>query len=116
MNVIEYYMCELIMCGYQFDFVQCVVVDCLQCCFDEWVEYKVCCLNVFKKFINYLDFLCGVYMWGGVGCGKSFLMDSFYVVVFVQCKMCLYFYEFMCEVYCEFEELKGQVDLFDEFV
>ncbi len=53
-------------------------------------------------------------MWGGVGRGKSFLMDSFFAVVPVQRKTRLHFHEFMREVHRELEDLKGQADPLDE--
>jgi cell division protein ZapE len=53
-------------------------------------------------------------MWGGVGRGKSFLMDSFFTVVPIQRKTRLHFHEFMREVHRELEDLKGQADPLDE--
>ncbi len=53
-------------------------------------------------------------MWGGVGRGKSFLMDSFYMIVPLQRKTRLHFHEFMREVHRELEELKGTADPLDE--
>jgi cell division protein ZapE len=52
----------------------------------------------------------GVYMWGGVGRGKSFLMDSFYSVVPVVRKTRLHFHEFMRAVHRQLDELKGVED------
>ncbi|GBH27737.1 cell division protein ZapE [Burkholderia vietnamiensis] len=114
MNVNEYYTRELSTRGYQSDPAQRAAVDRLQRCFDEWVEYKGRRSNAFKKLINRPDLPRGVYMWGGVGRGKSFLMDSFYAVVPVQRKTRLHFHEFMREVHRELEELKGQADPLDE--
>lgn len=70
--------------------------------------------NALKKFLVHPDLPRGVYMWGGVGRGKSFLMDSFFAVVPVQRKTRLHFHEFMREVHRELEELKGQADPLDE--
>jgi hypothetical protein len=49
----------------------------------------------------------GVYMYGGVGRGKSFLMDCFFQAVPLQRKTRLHFHEFMREVHRELQELKG---------
>jgi cell division protein ZapE len=114
MNVTEYYEKELQTRGYQSDPAQRAAVDRLQRCYEEWVEYKSRRSNAFTKLLIHPDLPRGVYMWGGVGRGKSFLMDSFFTVVPVQRKTRLHFHEFMREVHRELEELKGQADPLDE--
>jgi cell division protein ZapE len=114
MNVTEYYEHELQTRGYQSDAAQLMAVERLQRCFDEWVAYKARRSNAFKKLIVHPELPRGVYMWGGVGRGKSFLMDSFFAIVPVQRKTRLHFHEFMREVHRELEELKGQADPLDE--
>jgi cell division protein ZapE len=49
-------------------------------------------------------------MWGGVGRGKSFLMDCFFQAVPLTRKTRLHFHEFMREVHRELQELKGTAD------
>lgn len=114
MNVTEYYERELGSRGYQSDTAQRTAITRLQQCFDEWVAYKARRSNAFKKLVIRPELPKGVYMWGGVGRGKSFLMDSFFAVVPVQRKTRLHFHEFMREVHRELEELKGQSDPLDE--
>jgi cell division protein ZapE len=114
MNVTEYYERELETRGYQSDAAQLSAVERLQRCYDEWVAYKARRSNAFKKLISRPELPRGVYMWGGVGRGKSFLMDSFFAVVPVQRKTRLHFHEFMREVHRELEELKGMADPLDE--
>ncbi|APA85121.1 AFG1 family ATPase [Paraburkholderia sprentiae WSM5005] len=114
MNVTEYYEKELQTRGYQSDPAQRAAVDRLQRCYEEWVEYKSRRSNAFKKLIIRPDLPRGVYMWGGVGRGKSFLMDSFYMIVPLHRKTRLHFHEFMREVHRELEELKGRADPLDE--
>ena len=46
-------------------------------------------------------------MYGGVGRGKSFLMDCFFHAVPLQRKTRLHFHEFMREVHRELQELQG---------
>jgi cell division protein ZapE len=55
-----------------------------------------------------------VYMHGGVGRGKSFLMDCFYNAVPLVRKTRLHFHEFMREVHRELSDLQGTVNPLDE--
>ncbi|RYF33491.1 MAG: cell division protein ZapE, partial [Comamonadaceae bacterium] len=56
----------------------------------------------------------GVYMHGGVGRGKSFLMDCFFQAVPLKRKTRLHFHEFMREVHRELAELQGTVNPLDK--
>jgi cell division protein ZapE len=53
-------------------------------------------------------------MFGGVGRGKSFLMDCFFNAVPIRRKTRLHFHEFMREVHRELRELQGTVNPLDE--
>src|SRR3546814_6835521 len=53
-------------------------------------------------------------MWGGVGRGKSFLMDAFYLTVPVKRKTRVHFHEFMHGVHHELSNVRGQQDPLDE--
>ena len=53
-------------------------------------------------------------MYGGVGRGKSFLMDCFFNAVPLQRKTRLHFHEFMREVHRELGDLQGTVNPLDE--
>jgi cell division protein ZapE len=52
----------------------------------------------------------GVYLWGPVGRGKSFLMDAFYLCVPLVRKRRVHFHHFMREIHRELDELKGAQD------
>jgi cell division protein ZapE len=52
----------------------------------------------------------GLYLWGGVGRGKSFLMDSFYNCAPVQRKQRIHFHRFMQDVHRELHRRQGQAD------
>ena len=52
----------------------------------------------------------GVYLWGPVGRGKSFLMDAFYLCVPLVRKRRVHFHHFMREIHRELDELKGTED------
>jgi cell division protein ZapE len=49
-------------------------------------------------------------LWGGVGRGKSFLMDSFYLCLPLVRKRRVHFHHFMRDVHRELEELKDRED------
>jgi cell division protein ZapE len=49
----------------------------------------------------------GVYLWGGVGRGKTWLMDLFYSSLALGAKRRTHFYRFMQEVHAELRRLKG---------
>jgi cell division protein ZapE len=50
----------------------------------------------------------GVYLWGGVGRGKTWLMDLFYASLTQTTKRRTHFYRFMNEVHADLKRLKGQ--------
>ncbi len=49
----------------------------------------------------------GVYLWGGVGRGKTWLMDLFYASLTLTAKRRTHFYRFMQEVHADLKRLKG---------
>jgi cell division protein ZapE len=114
MTVTAAYEAELKLRGYTSDPAQLRAVAALQRCEDEWAAYKEQRSNAFKKLINRPDIPKGVYMFGGVGRGKSFLMDCFYNAVPIQRKTRLHFHEFMREVHRELADLQGTVNPLDE--
>lgn len=114
MNVLEYYQHALSERGFKADDAQRTAVDRLQIAYDEWVAYKARRSSTFRRLISRPSVPRGVYMWGGVGRGKSFLMDSFYLVVPVQRKLRIHFHEFMRGVHRELDDLKGVSDPLDE--
>jgi cell division protein ZapE len=113
-DVKHYYASALAARGYQSDEAQLRAVDRLQRCHEEWVAYKARRSNSVRRLLIRPDVPRGVYLWGGVGRGKSFLMDSFYLVVPVVRKARIHFHEFMRGVHRELDELKGVADPLDE--
>lgn len=114
MNVLEYYQVALSQRGFQADDAQKRAVDRLQQAYDDWLQYKGKRANKLTRLITRPEVPRGVYMWGGVGRGKSFLMDSFYSVAPVVRKTRLHFHEFMRGVHRQLDELKGIPDPLNE--
>ena len=112
-SVIQAYEAELASKGFQSDPAQLRAVQALQRCADEWAAYKTQRSSALKKLINRPDIPRGVYMYGGVGRGKSFLMDCFFNSVPLKRKVRLHFHEFMREVHRELAGLQGTVNPLD---
>ena len=111
--MIKAYEAELAAKGFQTDPAQQRAVQALQRCADDWETYKRQRSNRFKKLINRPQIPLGVYMYGGVGRGKSFLMDCFFNAVPIRRKVRLHFHEFMREVHRELAGLQGTVNPLD---
>ncbi|MBA2675029.1 cell division protein ZapE [Ramlibacter sp.] len=114
MSVQSVYEAELQVRGYASDPAQQRGVDALERCASEWAQFKEQRSSVWKKLINRPEIPQGVYLWGGVGRGKSFLMDCFFQAVPIVRKTRLHFHEFMREVHRELGELKGVADPLDD--
>lgn len=107
MPVRELYLATLAARGYTADAAQLRAIDSLVRCENEWIAYKSRRSNAITKLIARPPIPRGVYMYGGVGRGKSFLMDCFFIAVPLQRKTRLHYHEFMREVHRELAELKG---------
>lgn len=113
MNVREYYQNALDERGYQSDEAQLAAVERLQRYYDDWVAFKQARSSTLRKIFRRPDVPRGVYLWGGVGRGKSFLMDAFYLTVPLRRKTRIHFHEFMRGVHRELGEARGQTDPLD---
>ena len=114
MGVRELYAATLAERGYTADPAQLHAIDSLERCEREWADYKARRSNALTKLLARPPIPRGVYMYGGVGRGKSFLMDCFFNAVPLQRKTRLHFHEFMREVHRELAELQGTVNPLDE--
>jgi cell division protein ZapE len=65
----------------------------------QWFSY-------FRK----LRLIKGLYLWGGVGVGKTFLMDCFYHSLPFQSKKRMHFHEFMQQIHDELVHFQGKKD------
>ena len=113
-GVREQYEKALVDRGYRSDEAQWRAISALERCENEWADYKARRSNAVTKLLVRPPIPRGVYMWGGVGRGKSFLMDCFFQSVPLTRKTRLHFHEFMREVHRELQDLKGTVNPLDE--
>ena len=96
--------------GSTLDHAQSAALDRLQALCDELAEFKAARKSTLKRLLSPPDIPRGVYLYGGVGRGKSFLMDSFYAVVPIRRKTRVHFHAFMRDVHEELRTLKHEVD------
>ncbi|MET0541180.1 MAG: cell division protein ZapE [Variovorax sp.] len=99
--------------GYALDTSQARAADRLQQAFAEWLDYKAQRSNALKKLLVRPPVPRGVYLWGGVGRGKSFLMDAFFAAVPVIRKVRVHFHEFIRGVHAELHDLRGTAEPLD---
>jgi cell division protein ZapE len=111
--VYQNYLKELEVRGFQSDPAQLRAIEALERCAAEWDAYREKRSNSLKKLVNRPSIPKGVYMFGGVGRGKSFLMDCFFEAVSIKRKTRLHFHEFMREVHRELRDLQGTVNPLD---
>lgn len=83
----------------------------LQRLYDESTIKKGLLSNLFYKIINVFYFKptkspLGIYIWGEVGRGKTYLVDSFYDCLPFENKLRIHFHRFMKKIHKELKELK----------
>jgi cell division protein ZapE len=85
-------------------------VERLQQLYEEWSAYKARRNTALKRLLVKPPLPKGVYLWGPVGRGKSFLMDAFYLCVPLVRKRRVHFHHFMREIHRELDAVKGTED------
>ena len=109
-DVVSVYEQSLKRRGFVSDSSQWRAVERLQRLHEEWAEYKKKRDNALKRLLVKPPLPKGVYLWGPVGRGKSFLMDAFYLCVPLVRKRRVHFHHFMREIHRELDALKGTED------
>ncbi len=62
------------------------------------------------SFLHPRQQIQGLYLWGGVGIGKTFLMDCFYQTLPIQKKLRMHFFAFMRRIHLELTSHQGKQD------
>src|SRR5437016_4675351 len=99
--------------GFASDPAQRRAVERLQQLYEEWSAYKARRSTALRRLVVRPPLPRGVYLWGGVGRGKSFLMDSFFLSLPLVRKRRVHFHHFMRDVHREMDALKGHEDPLD---
>ena len=102
---------------FQTDGEQLRVLEHLQRLFEELEEYRQYRAGKINRLVTNLGVgkkpPRGVYIWGGVGRGKSLMMDAFFKVSRHRRKRRVHFHEFMREIHARMRALPGQEDPLD---
>lgn len=103
---------------FQFDEAQHQALKLLQALFEELQAARQQQSTVKRGFFSVLlgrkkeapKLVRGLYFWGGVGRGKTFLMDLFYEALPFKEKKRLHFHRFMREVHHQLRDLQGETN------
>lgn len=96
--------------GFQADPAQLLAVERLQGLYESLIRFKVARSNKIRRVISKPVVPRGVYFWGGVGRGKSFIMDCFFAAVPYKRKQRIHFHAFMQQIHAELRQHAGKAD------
>jgi cell division protein ZapE len=96
--------------GFIYDEAQAAAIDDLDALWHELVDFKAKRNHFLGRSLLSPEVPRGLYFWGGVGRGKSFLMDVFYACVPYKRKRRIHFHNFMAEVHHEMKVLAAAKD------
>jgi len=102
---------------FQVDSEQLKVLEQLERLFQELEEYRQYRAGRLNRLVTNLGAgrkpPRGIYIWGGVGRGKSLMMDAFFKVSRHRRKRRVHFHEFMREIHARMRALSGTEDPLD---
>lgn len=109
-GILEAYEASIKARGYQADPAQRAAVNRLQQLYTELLDFKVARRSALRRVFAPPPMPRSVYFWGGVGRGKSFLMDCFFDAVPYKRKRRVHFHAFMQEVQNDLKRLNHEPD------
>ncbi len=96
--------------GTTLDHAQVAALARLQKLAEDLEAFRAARQSTLKRLFLSPDVPRGIYLWGGVGRGKSFLMDGFFATVAIRRKTRVHFHAFMRAVHEELAALKNEED------
>ena len=108
--MIEAYEALLKTRGYKSDPAQRSAAQRLQGMYSELIGFKAARQSTFKRLFTRPGVPRSLYFWGGVGRGKSFLMDCFFDAVPYRRKRRVHFHAFMQEVHADLKTFSQEPD------
>ncbi|HRP77265.1 MAG TPA: cell division protein ZapE [Rhodocyclaceae bacterium] len=109
-GMIDAYETQLKARGFKADPSQRAAAARLQSLYSELIGFKAARRGTLRRFFVRPRMPRSVYFWGGVGRGKSFLMDCFYDAVPYRRKRRVHFHAFMQEVHNDLRNYKNEPD------
>jgi len=109
-NLHEVYAHQARQRGFQLDEAQQGAVTHLQRLYNALLEREARNNRLLHKLFGRKRIIRGAYLWGGVGRGKSFLMDVFFSSVPLLHKKRVHFHRFMQDVHAELDTIKHHAD------
>lgn len=82
----------------------------LQAFYDDLIAFKAARRSRLRKLLSKPELPRGVWFWGGVGRGKSFLMDCFFAAVPYTRKRRVHFHAFMREIHEALRRHRNETD------
>jgi cell division protein ZapE len=99
---------------FEADAAQQLAVEKLQCLYDELLAYRTPSIPLLTKIglknPEPTRPVQGLYFWGGVGRGKTYLVDTFFECLPFERKMRMHFHRFMHRVHLERNHLRDKQD------
>lgn len=116
MTPLEHYQADLAKPGFVRDSAQQIAIEHLQQLYEQLCAAEQRSANppALSKLVDKLrrkknvEPIRGLYFWGGVGRGKTYLMDTFFEVLPTQRKMRAHFHRFMQRVHRDLKQLAGE--------
>jgi cell division protein ZapE len=110
----QQYQKDLLKSEFQYDEDQENAVKNLQRLYDDFIQASnnkpSFISKLFNKNINATAQVQGIYFWGGVGRGKTYLVDTFFDCLPTEKKLRIHFHRFMHKVHDEMNKLNGVED------
>lgn len=95
---------------FQPDLQQEKIMLALQDLYEQFIARQKKLWHAIKHRIKPIPALPGLYIWGSVGAGKTWLMDLFYDSLPAPRKMRMHFHHFLQQVHAQLKQLQGQRD------
>ncbi|NOY66786.1 MAG: cell division protein ZapE [Gammaproteobacteria bacterium] len=104
MTPLELYQENLLKEDFKEDKAQRITVEHTQRLYDELITFKEND-GIFSRFFHKQETIHGLYLWGGTGRGKTYLIDSFYSCLPFKEKFRTHFHSFMRDIHSQIQQL-----------